>query len=189
MSYKEMADTFSMDRRRLLFYLAKADEVLGEMNASLSIYVCGGANMCLYVGSRDSTSDIDTTPSDENVLRILANRMQQLFNLPSNWLNPSGTIFVTGKMIEESVLGLNLNNLKVFFLSHKSMLVLKVLAARHEMDSHDLHDTIALLKKLEIKKLSDINDLINEYKPAWNNPFVLSFAKEALELVWGVKGK
>ena len=92
-------------------------------------------------------------------------------------------------MIEESVLGLNLNNLKVYFLSHKSMLVLKVLAARHEMYSHDLHDTIALLKKLEIKKLSDINDLVNEYKPAWNNPFVLSFAKEALQLAWGVEGK
>ena len=189
MIYKEVADTFSMDRRRLLFYLAKADEVLGEMGESLTIYVCGGANMCLYVGSRDSTSDIDTAPSDEEILRKLANRMQLLFNLPGNWLNPSGTIFVTGKMIDESVLGLNLNNLKVYFLSHKSMLVLKVLAARHEMDSHDLHDTIALLKKLEIKHLSVINDLINEYKPAWNNPFVLSFAREALELAWGLEGK
>ena len=69
------------------------------------------------------------------------------------------------------------------------MLVLKVLAARHEMDSHDLHDTIVLLKKLEIKELSVINDLVNKYKPAWNNPFVLSFAKEALELAWGLEGK
>ena len=184
MSYKDVADTFSMDRRRLLFYLAKADELLGEMSEKLTVYVSGGANMCLYVGSRDSTSDIDTMPSNEALLRKLSLRMQALFSLPNNWLNSSGAIFVTGKMMEESVLGLDFPNLKVYFLSYECMLVLKVLAARHEMDSHDLQDAIALVQKLGIKSLDEVDMLVNRYKPAWNNPFVMAFAKEALGLAW-----
>ena len=184
MRYIDVADAFSMDRRHLLFYLAKADELLAEMGERLTVYVNGGANMCLYVGSRDSTRDIDTTPSNEALLRKLAEKMQALFSLPRNWLNPSGSIFVTDKMMAESVLGLDFPCLKVYFLSFRCMLVLKVLAARTEMDKHDLQDTIALLWKLEIKTLAEVGALIDEYKPAWNNPFVLSFAKEALELAW-----
>ena len=184
MNYKDMADTFSLDRRRILFYLAKADELLAEMGEELTVYVSGGANMCLYVGSRDSTSDIDTTPSNEALLRKLAGKMQTMFSLPNNWLNPSGTIFVTERMMTESVLGLDFPNLKVYFLSFKCMLVLKVLAARSEMDKHDMQDTIALLIKLKIKSLAEVSALVDEYKPAWNNQFVMSFAKEALELAW-----
>ena len=184
MSYKDVADVFSMDRRRLLFLLAKADEMLGEMGEKLTIYVSGGANMCLYVGSRDSTRDIDTTPSSEKLLRKLAVKMQALFCLPSNWLNPSGTIFVTEKMMAESVLGLDFPNLKVYFLSYRCMLVLKVLASRKKMGSHDLQDSAALIKKLDIKAPDEISALVDEYMPAWNNPFVMAFAKEALELAW-----
>ncbi|MCL1878340.1 MAG: hypothetical protein FWF80_05745 [Defluviitaleaceae bacterium] len=180
--YKDIANTFDMDRKRLLFYLSKADEFLAETGEVLTIYVSGGANMCLYVGSRTSTRDIDTVPSDEVLLKKLAKHLQALFDLPRSWLNPSGTLFVTDKMIREAVLGLDFNNLKVHFLSFRAMLVLKVLAARKEPGKHDLEDAIVLIRKLGIKSVAEIDALVNEYKPDWNNPFVLAFAEEALRL-------
>lgn len=182
MRYKDFADTFQMDRKKILFYFAKADEILRDMGKDLILYVSGGANMCLYVSGRDSTHDIDTVPSDEALLRELAIKMQALFNLPNGWLNPSGTIFVTGQMTDEAVLGLDFNNLKVYFLTHHAMLVLKVLSGRREPGKHDLHDTAVLIRKLGIKSVAEIDDLINKYKPDWNNAFVLAFANEALAL-------
>ena len=185
MNHKNFADAFQMDRKQLLFYFAKADEILADMGKVLDIYVSGGANMCLYVNSRESTHDIDALPSDEHLLRELAKKMQAMFDLPGGWLNPSGTIFITKQMVSESILGLSFTNLKVYFLSYQAMLVLKVVAARKEAGLHDLQDAAALIKKLNIKTVEEIDDLINKYKPDWNNAFVLAFAKEALFLAWG----
>lgn len=182
MNHKTFADTFQMDRKKLLFYFAKADEILADMGESLDLYISGGANMCLYLNSRDSTRDIDTLPSDERLLLELAVKMQSLFNLPNGWLNPSGTLFITDNMVDEAILGLSFNNLKVYFLSHQAMLVLKVLAARKEKGKYDLQDAAVLINKLDISTVDEIEDLINKYKPEWNNAFVLAFAKEALSI-------
>jgi hypothetical protein len=171
-----------MDKSRLLFLLAKADEILGEMNEHLIVYISGGANMCLYVGSRASTHDIDAFPSDEKLLRSVSERMQALFQLPQGWFNPSGTLFVTEAMMKQATLGLDFNNLKVYFLAFDAMLVLKLLASRPEHEAFDLQDSIVLIQKLGIKNIDEIDALINKYKPSWNNAFVMSFAKKALEL-------
>jgi hypothetical protein len=180
MIHKDVADMFRLDKKQMLFYFTKADEVLCEMEKILDLYVCGGANMCFSVGSRDSTHDIDTAPSDENILRELSQKMQTLFPLPSTWLNPSGQIFITQKMKDESVLGLEFNNLKVFFLSYASMLVLKVLSGRTGEEFHDMNDTISLIQKLKIESLTEIDRLVMSYKPDWNNPLVMNFAEDAL---------
>jgi hypothetical protein len=169
MIHKDVASTFLMDKKQMLFYFTKADEVLREMDKHLDLYVCGGANMSFYAGSRDSTHDIDTAPSDENILRELSNKMQSLFPLPNTWLNPSGQIFITQKMKDESILGLEFNNLKVFFLSFTSMLVLKVLSGRMGEEFHDLNDTIFLLQKLKITSLPEVDRLVMSYKPDTTN--------------------
>ena len=180
----DVADAFKMDRRKLLFYFAKADEVLRDKNQHLTIYVSGGANMCLYVNTRESTHDIDTYPSDEDILRELSETMQRLFELPSGWLNPSGTLFITKKMRDEAVQGMNFNNLKVFFLSFESMLVLKVLSGRTDDKFFDMKDTINLLKKLNIKTLKEVDKLIEQYKPDWNNMLVMKFSEDCLKKAW-----
>ena len=182
MIHKEVADTFRMDKKQLLFYFTKADEVLRDMGEVLDLYVSGGANMCFYVGSRDSTHDIDTAPSDENILRELSQKMQKLFPLPSTWLNPSGQIFITNEMKTEAELGLSFNSLKVFFLSYRAMLVLKVLSGRTGKEFHDLEDTVVLMEKLHINTLNQVDNLVMHYKPEWNNPLVMSFAENALKL-------
>jgi len=181
MKYGEVADTFMMDRQQFLFYFTKMDELLREKGQELKIYVSGGANMCLFVQSRDKSHDIDAVPSDEDLLREISEKMAKLFSLPKSWINPSATIFVTGKMLDEAVLGLNYPNLKVYFLAFRAMLVLKVLSSRRKEDGFpDMEDSVALIKKLGITAIKEIDDLINEYKPDWNNAFVLEFAKEAL---------
>jgi len=180
----EIADTFKMDRRKLLFYFAKADEILRDKNQFLSIYVSGGANMCLYVNTRESTHDIDTYPSDEDILWELSETMQRLFELPSGWINPSGTLFVTEKMRSEAIQGLNFNNLNVYFLSFQAMLVLKVLSGRTDDKFFDVKDTVNLLKKLNLKTLAEVDRLIDEYKPDWNNPLVMKFSEECLKKAW-----
>jgi len=183
--YKKVSDLFLMDRKKMLFYFNKADAVLKEMGKSLSIWVSGGANMCFYIRSRESTHDIDTYPDDEAVLRELSRNMQKLFPLPNAWLNASGRIFITERMREESEQGLNFNHLKVNFLRAEAMLVLKVLAGRTGEEFHDVEDTVALLKHLNIKSLNAVDALIMEYKEDWNTPLVMHFANEALKKCWG----
>ncbi|MCL2189003.1 MAG: hypothetical protein FWC16_09055 [Defluviitaleaceae bacterium] len=187
MNHKEAFDLFLMDRKKMLFYFTKANEILAEMERQLSIWVSGGANMCFYIQSRETTQGIDTYPDDEKTLRELSQKMQKLFLLPSAWLNPSGRIFITDTMRYESELGLNFNHLKVYFLQPEAMLVLKVLAGRAGEEFHDMDDTVALLKHLNIKSLNTVDTLVMKYKEDWNTPLVMNFANNALIQCWGDK--
>jgi hypothetical protein len=181
MNYQDVMATFRMSRKNILFYFTEMDAILRETGDALKLWVCGGANMCLYVKVRESTHDIDTYPSDEGLLWAVVEKMRQKYNLPNGWLNPSGTIFVTEQMRDEAVLGLDFPNLKVYFLAYEAMLVLKVLAGRGG-DFPDLNDAAALIKKLGITDIAAVDALIKKYNPTWNNAFVLKFAGEALML-------
>jgi hypothetical protein len=167
-----------MDRHQLLFYLSEADAMLREWNATLVIYVSGGANMCIYQNARHSTHDIDAYVKDDTLFEELRVKMSARFNLPVSWINASANLFVTPKMLDTSEFTLDFNNLKVYFLNTESMLVLKVAAGRE--DSFDLQDAAALIKKLDIHSHSRIMELVDEYMPGWNNPYVAYFAQKAL---------
>jgi len=115
---------------------------------------------------------------------MILKEMQEYFPLPDAWLNPSGTMFITKEMCEESILSLDMNNLKVYFLKHEAMLVLKVLSGRREDKYPDKRDTIALLRKTNIRSLQVIDALVMKYKYKWNNPYVMQFAEDALTECW-----
>ena len=127
--------------------------------------------MCLYIGSREATQDIDaaTNDGDANIeavetLRTYADKMSVLFNLPSGWLHSGGNMYITEPMKKTAVRAFEMSNLVVNFLNWKSMLVLKIIAFREQPD---ITDSVAILRKYNIRSADDIYKWIQELKPEW----------------------
>ena len=87
-----------------------------------------------------------------------------MHNLPKNWLNSGGNMYVSEKMQQTAVLGMDMTNLKVYFLDWKSMIVLKILASREQPDKTD---AIALIRKYNVKDEEEVVKWCKELQPHW----------------------
>jgi len=50
-----------MDKQKILIYFSKLNELLAGDGVELEFFVNGGANMCLYMQTREATHDIDVS--------------------------------------------------------------------------------------------------------------------------------
>ncbi|MEA3247633.1 MAG: hypothetical protein U9Q74_15880 [Gemmatimonadota bacterium] len=167
--------------------LAKADilRLLGVLNAELAtsdtraeLQLVGGAVMCLALGARDSTRDVDALFRPTAPLRAAAARVAAREGLAEHWLNDAVKGFLDARGAFDPFL--ELSHLSVFVAQPAYLLAMKCVALRIGEEFHDLDDVRYLLRYLNVTRTADALDIVTKYFDAADVPVKTRLALEEI---------
>jgi len=144
--------------RRLLALL---DEELGAVGAEGELYLVGGAVMCLVLGARSATRNVDALFKPTRVIREAAARVAARAAVPPNWLNDAVKGFLSPR--GEFVPFLELAHLRVFTADPRYLLAMKCAAMRLGEEFQDLDDVRFLLRYLDIDGVDQALEVVTRY--------------------------
>lgn len=159
-----------------LFELLDAE--LGMQNVVGEVYVVGGAVMCLALGARDATRDVDAWLRPARLVREAAARVAAHANVPEDWLNDAVKGFLSPRGTFDDYL--ELPHLRVFVAQPSYLLAMKCAAMRLGEEFHDVDDVRYLLRYLNITAAAEAMDLVTMYFDASQLPPKTRFALEEL---------
>lgn len=146
------------DIRELLELL---DEELAQDNALGEVYLVGGAVMCLVLGARDSTRDVDAFFKPTRIIRQAAARVAARAQVPHNWLNDSVKGFLGSRGDYDAYL--ELDHLRVYVANPHYLLAMKCAAMRLGEEFHDLDDVRFLLRYSDVSTVDDALSIVLRY--------------------------
>lgn len=146
------------DIRRLLELL---DEELAAVDAEGELYLVGGAVMCLVLGARAATRDVDGMFQPTRVIREAAARVAVRAGVPASWLNDAVKGFLGSK--GEFVPFLEFEHLRVFTADPRYLLAMKCAAMRLGEEFQDLDDVRFLLRHLDIGSVAEALEIVTRY--------------------------
>lgn len=146
------------DIRRLLELL---DAELGAVEAEGELYLVGGAVMCLVLGARAATRDVDAMFKPTRVIREAAARVAARAGAAPNWLNDAVKGFLSPR--GDFVPFLELAHLKVFTADPRYLLAMKCAAMRLGEEFQDLDDVRFLLRYLDIDSVTEALAIVTRY--------------------------
>lgn len=146
------------DIRRLLGLL---DAELGAVGVSGELYLVGGAVMCVALGARDATRDIDGVFRPTAAIRQAAARVASKARVPESWLNDAVKGFLGARGEFDAYL--DLPNLRVFVARPEYLLAMKCAAMRLGEEFRDLDDVRYLLRYLNISRADDAMKIVARY--------------------------
>ena len=157
---------------RLLNDELRSSAVVGE------VYLVGGAVMCLALGARDSTRDVDAYFVPTKEVREAAARVAVKSGAHEHWLNDG----VKGYLADSGSFSshLELSNLKVFCADAKYLLAMKCLAMRIGEEFRDLDDVRYLLRHIGVETYDEAAEIIASYYPLERFPQKTLYALEEL---------
>ena len=143
-----------------------------------SIYLVGGAVMCLVYGARDSTKDLDGYFEPTRTIREAAARVAARAGVDEHWLNDGAK----GYFSESGSFSpfLELSNLEVLCADAKYLLAMKCLAMRIGEEFQDLDDIRYLLRHLGVRSYEHALEIIGQYYPADRFPPKTLYALEEI---------
>lgn len=147
------------DDIRRLFQLL--DEELGQAGATGELYLVGGAVMCLVLGAREATRDIDALFRPTRVIREAAARVAVRAGVPASWLNDAVKGFLAGN--GDYTLYLELPHLRVYAADPRYLLAMKCAAMRLGAEFQDLGDIRYLLRFLNITQVEEALAIVTSY--------------------------
>lgn len=133
----------------------EAAEVRGE------VYLVGGAVMCLALGARAATRDVDAWFKPATLVREAAARVAARAAVPDTWLNDAVKAWLSPR--GEFDRYLELSHLQVFVAQPTYLLAMKCAAMRLGEEFHDLDDVRYLLRYLNITSASDALAIVTRY--------------------------
>lgn len=142
-----------------LFELLDAELAAGDTDAE--VYLVGGAVMCLALGARDATRDVDAWFKPTTLVREAAARVAARAAVPDSWLNDAvkGWLGPRGDFDRY----LELPHLQVFVAQPAYLLAMKCVAMRLGEEFHDLDDVRFLLRYLNITTAEDAMAAVLRY--------------------------
>jgi hypothetical protein len=146
------------DIRRLF---AMLDDELGRVGADGELYLVGGAVMCLVLGARDATRDIDALFKPTRVVREAARRVASAAGVSPDWLNDAVKGFLGTK--RDFLPFLEHDHLKVFAAEPHYLLAMKCAAMRLGEEFQDLEDVRYLLRHLGITRVDEALAVVTKY--------------------------
>jgi predicted nucleotidyltransferase len=146
------------DIRRLLELL---DQELATTETHAELYLVGGAVMCLALGARDATRDVDALFRPTARVREAAARVALRAEVPPDWLNDAvkGWLGDRGQFTS----WLELPHLTVFVAHPAYLLAMKCMAMRIGAEFQDIGDVRYLLRHLNITHATDALAVVAEY--------------------------
>ena len=156
------------------------NEELRRISVNGEIYLVGGAVMCLALGARDSTRDVDGTFEPTKTIREAAARVAIESGVAGDWLNDGVKGYLSKKGSFSAYL--ELSHLKVFCADAKYLLAMKCLAMRIGEEFQDLGDIRYLLRHLDLQQYEDAIEVITNYYPLERFPQKTLYALEELLL-------
>lgn len=150
----------ALTRERIVEALNRLDAHLADAGKKATIYVVGGAVMCLVLEARESTKDVDAWFSEPDVVRQAATRVAEELSLPSAWLNDAVKAFLPANAGFER--WATLPHLDILVADDATMFAMKVAAARTQEDADDLR---VLARRLGVDSSRAALDIALRYYP------------------------
>ncbi len=156
-----MAEPFRLTRAdiRRLLELLNAELAAGDVRAE--VYLVGGAVMCLALGARDATRDLDAFFRPAKLVREAAARVAAKADVPETWLNDAVKAWLSSRGTFDPYL--ELSHLQVFVAQPAYLLAMKCAALRLGEEFHDLDDVRYLLRYLNVATVADALRIVTAY--------------------------
>lgn len=142
-----------------LFDLLDAELAAGDTHAE--VYLVGGAVMCLALGARAATRDVDAWFKPAKLVREAAARVAARAAVPDTWLNDAVKAWLSPR--GEFDRYLELPHLQVFVAQPTYLLAMKCAAMRLGEEFHDLDDVRYLLRYLNVTTAADALAIVTQY--------------------------
>lgn len=157
------------------------DLLNGELAASdthAEIYLVGGAVMCLALGAREATRDVDAVFKPAVLVREAAARIAVNAGVPDNWLNDAVKSWLSPRGAFDRFL--ERSHLQVFVAQPSYLLAMKCAAMRLGAEFHDLDDVRFLLRYLNITTAANALEIVSAYFDESQIPLKTRLALEEL---------
>lgn len=172
---REAVKLTDKDIRRLFELLNRE---LARTDTRAELYLVGGAVMCLALGARAATVDVDAWFKPSAKVRQAAARVASQAGVREDWLNDAvkGWLSPRGdfdRFLEHS-------NLQVFVAQPGYLLAMKCMSMRLGEEFHDLDDVRYLLRHLDIRSADDALAVVTRYFDEDKIPLKTRLALEEL---------
>lgn len=142
-----------------LFELLNAELETTDTHAEL--YLVGGAVMCLALGARAATRDVDGWFQPVVRVREAAARVALRASVPEAWLNDAVKAWLGSRGSFDRYL--ERSHLQVFLAQPEYLLAMKCVAMRLGEEFHDLDDVRFLLRYLNLTSATDALAIVTRY--------------------------
>lgn len=159
-----------------LFDLLNADLATSDTHAEL--YLVGGAVMCLALGARAATRDVDALFKPAMLVRQAAARVAAQAAVPADWLNDAVKTWLSPRGTFDRYL--ERSHLQVFVAQSSYLLAMKCAAMRLGEEFHDLDDVRFLVRYLNITTSIGALAVVTQYFDEQQIPLKTRLALEEL---------
>ena len=148
-----------LTKEDMLYYFEEINRCLAAEDKHGEILIVGGAALTLVYNARNSTHDIDALFHPKEDMRKIIKKIAINNNLDDDWLNDGASGFITPNM--GSSLLFKYSHLIIYSLDTEPLLAMKLTSAREA--SHDMNDSITLMKHLKIQTQDELFAIIEKY--------------------------
>ncbi|MFQ5744308.1 MAG: hypothetical protein ACE5HV_12070 [Acidobacteriota bacterium] len=141
--------------------LALLNEELQTVGVEGELYLVGGAVMCLALGARPATRDVDAFFKPTRLIREAAARVAARACVPEHWLNDAVKGYLSARGDFDAFM--DLSHLRVFVARPEYLLAMKCASMRLGEEFHDLDDVRYLLRYLNISSVDDALAIVTRY--------------------------
>jgi predicted nucleotidyltransferase len=173
-----MADAVKLTTADITRLFALLNAELARDDTHAEVYLVGGAVMCLALGARDATRDVDAWFRPTTLVREAAARVAAQAAVPEHWLNDAVKAWLSPRGTFDRYL--DLSHLQVFVAQPAYLLALKCVAMRLGEEFHDLDDVRYLLRHLNITSAPDALAIVTQYFDESQVPLKTRLALEEL---------
>lgn len=156
-----VADAVKLTKADILRLFELLNDDLASSGTHAEVYLVGGAVMCLALGTRAATRDVDAWFKPASVVRQAAARVAARADLPADWLNDAVKSWLGTRGSFDPYL--ELSHLQVFIAQPAYLLAMKCAAMRLGEEFHDLDDVRFLLRYLNITSAAAALAIVTQY--------------------------
>ena len=156
-----MPEAVKLTRIDIQRLFALLDEELAVAGAVGEVYLVGGAVMCLALGARPATRDVDAFFKPAKLVREAAARVAARAGVPAGWLNDAVKGYLGSRGDFDPFL--ELPSLRVFVARPQYLLAMKCAAMRLGEEFHDLDDVRYLLRYLDVTSVDEALAIVVRY--------------------------